>query len=209
MVLDAKGALYGTTAGANFGTVFKFDPATDTPTTLHAFSGADGKAPYAGLVFDKNGALYGTTLAGGAYNSGTVFKLTPPAVGKTAWTETVLHSFTGGADGANPMAALVFGPDGALYGTAAGGGLGKKGTVFRLDPTNQTLTPLHTFFGTDGAYPEGALVFDKSGALSGTTSRGGPNLNVDVGTVFKLAPVTYALTTLYAFSGASGVQLTG
>jgi uncharacterized repeat protein (TIGR03803 family) len=99
---------------------------------------SDGNLPFAGLIADEEGALYGTT-AGGVANSGngTVFKLTPPAKGQTAWTETVLYSFCSlpsCSDGAVPVAGLIFGAQGALYGTTVRGGSGANngGTVFKL-----------------------------------------------------------------------------
>ena len=107
---------------------------------LYSFTGgSDGTNPhYGGLIFDKQGALYGTTYGGGNANEGgTVFKLTPPAKSLTAWTETVLHIFTRGSDGGNPSAGLIFDKQGALYGTTYGGGsgcqqMGGCGTVFKL-----------------------------------------------------------------------------
>jgi uncharacterized repeat protein (TIGR03803 family) len=77
--------------------------AAPVETVLYRFSGSDGVGPYADLIFDKEGALYGTTELGGSGNIGTVFMLTPPTKSQTAWTETVLHSFTGGSDGLFPV----------------------------------------------------------------------------------------------------------
>jgi uncharacterized repeat protein (TIGR03803 family) len=102
-----------------------------TLTTLYSFSGgADGEYPVAGLIADASGALYGTTESGGSC-CGTVFKLTPPTTTGGPWAETVLYSFTGGADGAQPVASLIADASGALYGTTEGGGSG-YGTVFKL-----------------------------------------------------------------------------
>ena len=108
---------------------------------LHGFTGADGADPAAGVIFDSSGALYSTTMYGGkdffccslkAFGNGTVFKLTPPRAPGGAWTESVLHSFTGGSDGAHPYAGLIFDRAGALYGTTEGGGAYGYGTVFKL-----------------------------------------------------------------------------
>ena len=128
------------------GTVFKLTPPAKgqtawTETVLYSFcsqpSCSDGVNPYAGLIADKEGALYGTTLAAGvAQLGGTVFKLAPPAKGQTAWTETVLYRFSGGSDGADPFAGLIADKQGALYGTTIGGGSGCSsgcGTVFKLN----------------------------------------------------------------------------
>jgi uncharacterized repeat protein (TIGR03803 family) len=108
-------------------------------TILHSFgSGNDGAYPEAGLVANQ-GALYGTTVNGGTSNNGTVFKLTPPGIGKTQWTEKVLYRFLGSTDGQYPYAVPI-GHQGALYGTTNGGGgngcnagLG-CGVVFKLRP---------------------------------------------------------------------------
>jgi len=124
--------LYGvTTAGggkSKAGTVFELNPTTKALTTLHAFAGgADGGTP-SGLAFN-GGSLYGTTLFGGNTSDcssfggcGVVFRLAPPAKGHAAWTETVLHTFAGGADGGGPLGRLVFDTKGALYGTTVIGG---------------------------------------------------------------------------------------
>ena len=100
---------------------------------------SDGELPFASLIFDKDGALYGTTAYGGSHggssSGGTVFKLTPPTAGQTAWTETVLYSFCAEAscsDGELPDAALIFDKDGALYGTTEGGGSHSEGAVFKI-----------------------------------------------------------------------------
>ena len=83
---------------------------------LHSFgNGTDGVYPFAGLIFDAAGNLYGTTYEGGTYGYGTVFELTPTRGG--GWTETVLHSFGNGTDGDVPYAGLIFDAAGNLYGT--------------------------------------------------------------------------------------------
>jgi len=133
LIRDKAGNLYGTTSGGDLvcglqgcGTVFKVDP-SGHETVLHSFTNSpDGAGPYAGLVMDKAGNLYGTTLNGGACGYGTVFKLDPSG------HETVLHSFTNSPDGAGPYANLVRDKAGNLYGTTEEGGASGYGTVFRL-----------------------------------------------------------------------------
>jgi uncharacterized repeat protein (TIGR03803 family) len=147
LVIGKNDALYGTTyGGGGQGSVFQLTPPAKitgawTETVLHSFAGNDGAAPAAGLVIGTDGSLYGTTQYGGTSNFGTVFQLTPPTKVGDAWSETVLHSFAGGSDGANPVAGLVIGPNGALYGTTSFGGvpytcgLGPGcGTVFEVIP---------------------------------------------------------------------------
>jgi len=159
-----------------------------TLTTLYTFcaSGeqpcADGSQPYAGLVQGSDGNFYGTTYDGGAYDYGTVFKITPSG------TLTMLHSFCSQPncnDGANPEAGLVQAIDGNFYGTALFGGTYSDGTVFKITPSG-TLTMLHGFDYTDGAHPGGRLVQTSNGNFYGTTGAGG---NYDDGTVFRLGVV--------------------
>jgi uncharacterized repeat protein (TIGR03803 family) len=189
LIADEQGALYGTTAfGGNgncvpngCGTVFKLTPpgkgqSAWTETVLHSFQGSsssDGFLPEAGVIIDKEGALYGTRFVGGSNNCepdgcGTVFKLTPPTKGQKTWTETVLHSFQGGNDGYFSYAGLIADKRGALYGTTFGGGR-LYGTVFKLTPpapgqNTWTETVLHSFTGSDGAFPYAGLIADKFGA---------------------------------------------
>jgi uncharacterized repeat protein (TIGR03803 family) len=133
---------------------------------LHYFvGGADGTKPYAGLIFDGAGNLYGTTTNGGTYNAGTVFELTPAAGG--TWTESVLYNFGSGADGGSPYAGLVFDRAGNLYGATYYGGSYGGGTVFRFNAQGEVI--LHSFNGTDGNNPQASLVLDAAGNLYGTT----------------------------------------
>jgi uncharacterized repeat protein (TIGR03803 family) len=185
---DVKGA----------GTVFKLaPPSASNPdwalSVLHRFVGIDGARPNDTLLTDASGALYGTTAYGGAHGQGTVFKLTPLDASHSRWTVTVLYSFSGD-DGAYPNGGLVSDPAGALYGTtydAGGRRAGGQGTVFKLAPpigpdAHWTLLTLHAFSGPDGGFPQAGLLFDKSGALWGTTTVGGTD--GDCGVVFKLTP---------------------
>jgi uncharacterized repeat protein (TIGR03803 family) len=214
LVADKSGALYGTSSGLNgrnkfhMGSVFKLTPpaAGQTKwgyTLIWEFRRGthDGAVPMGGVVFDSSGALYGTTEGGGTTNGGIVFKLTPPAAGQTAWTETILANLTGGT-----VAGVLPRPDGALYGVTTGGGNG-AGTVFRLSPpaqgqTKWRYTRIHAFQdGIDGMGPRAALIADSSGALYGTTSQGGA---ANAGTVFKLTPpangqTAWTRTVLHAF----------
>lgn len=137
MVRDAKGNLYGTTyegGGTGYGTVFKVTPRGKETVFYRFTGGTDGANPYAGLVADAHGNVYGTTVFGGGsgcehnFGCGTIFRLTPDGA------ETVLYRFTGGADGGNPFAPLVFDGQGNLYGTTPTGGAGNGGTVFMLTP---------------------------------------------------------------------------
>jgi uncharacterized repeat protein (TIGR03803 family) len=161
--------------------------------TLHRFTGSknNGGAPYAGLIFDQAGNLYGTTYGGGAAGRGTVFKLTPNTDG--SWTESLLHSFTGGSDGAAPIAGLTFDAAGNLYGTTFRGGAGCSGktgcgTVFELTPKSDgtwTESVIYSFARKGGAYPYAGLIFDHAGNLYGTAVGGGHH---GAGVVFELKP---------------------
>ncbi|HXM20242.1 MAG TPA: choice-of-anchor tandem repeat GloVer-containing protein [Terriglobales bacterium] len=182
LVRDAAGNFYGTTlagGASDQGIVFKLDTA-GTETVLYNFTGGtDGGYPYAGLVIDRKGNLYGTTYLGGASGQGTVFKLS------NTGEETVLYSFTGGADGGSPTARLLRDGKGNLYGTTYYGGASNAGVVFRLDPTHKE-TVLHSFdYANDGGYPTARLIRDAAGSLYGTASAGGASNH---GTVFKLTP---------------------
>jgi len=187
LVMDTAGNLYGTTesgGSSGNGTVFKVDP-SGSETVLYSFtnSGGDGAYPFAGLLMDTAGNLYGTTTQGGSSNNGTVFKV------DSSGSETVLYSFTNsGGDGQSPEAGLIMDAAGNLYGTAHGGGSFGNGIVFKVDPSGSE-TVLHGFTGSggDGADPEAGLIMDKAGNLYGTTAFGGSS---DNGTVFKLTVPT-------------------
>jgi uncharacterized repeat protein (TIGR03803 family) len=163
---------------------------------LHTFTnGADGAYPYAGLVIDAKGNLYGTANQGGksgscfpAYSGcGTVFELSPS---KSGWAFHTLYTFQGGADGQGPYGEVMFGPDGSLYGTTIDGGNSACpsgcGSVFNLKRPKHTWTEtvLYDFQGNnDGFYPTGNLAIDASGNLYGTTTQGGAN---GPGTIYEL-----------------------
>ena len=208
LIADSAGNLYGTTSGGGAsykGVVFKLAP-DGTETVLHSFPGfpSDGNSPYAGLIADSAGNLYGTTLSRDSVShAGVVFKLAPN--GTAGWTETVLHSFTGfPTDGALPYAGLIADSAGNLYGATTGGGASGQGVVFKLAPDG-TETVLHAFTGgSDGAYPGvGPLIADSAGNLYGTTQVGGAS---GQGVVFKLAPNGtggWTESVLYSFTGGS------
>ena len=206
LVMDGSGNLYGTTfagGAANLGTVFKIDSAGNE-SVLHSFAGSpnDGANPYAGLVMDKSGNLYGTTVNGGSSNSGTIFKI------DTAGNESVLYSFLGSPnDGANPMAALTLDPNGNLYGTTLTGGTASFGTVFELDTTN-TETVLYNFTGlADGANPFGGVTRDDgTGILYGTAENGGRKVNGPYPGPWLDKPYGCCKGVLYALNGG-GLQV--
>ena len=188
-----------------------------TYTALHSFTGgSDGGQPTAGLSMDQRGNFYGTASQGGqtqgqcgSLGCGTVFKLTRNASG---WTFAVLYSFSG-PDGSSPQARVVFGPDGALYGTTNDGGAYGYGAVFRLSPPPHvcarvscpwTETVLYSFHaGDDGQYPGyGDLTFDQAGNVYGTTSAGG---DYGLGVVYELSPSSggWSQNILHGFAGNS------
>jgi uncharacterized repeat protein (TIGR03803 family) len=237
LVFDAAGNLYGTTTGGGTypcgdlgcGTVFELSPTQGggwTEKVLHSFNddGIDGINPFAGLVFDAAGNLYGTTAQGGTdpcgpLGCGTVFELSPMPGG--GWTEKVLYSFGNGTDGAYPLyGALIFDAAGNLYGTTSSGGThncqgnGGCGTVFKLTPTvggAWTETVLYNFGnGTDGYAPEAGVILDPAGGnLVGTTTYGGTNgcavsQYSGCGTVFELTPAAgggWTETVVHDFGG--------
>jgi uncharacterized repeat protein (TIGR03803 family) len=181
--------------------------AAQSDQTLYSFTGgADGNSPLSNLILDKAGNLYGTTFVGGAYGDGEVFELTHNQAGE--WTETVLYSFTGGVDGADPYyAGVIFDSSGNLYGTTTGGGTSNFGTVFELTPSGGgwSETVLHSFAGgKDGQSPYAGLTFDAAGNLYGTTYEGGV---FGDGTVFELKPEAggqWHETVIHAFDLTDG-----
>jgi len=205
LIFDLTGNLYGTTymgGSSGMGVVFQLAPKSDgtwKESVIHSFGGMDGALPYASLVFDQSGNLYGTTTSGGGCNvggsgCGVVFQLTPNADGR--WKEKVLHRFTAAPDGAFPWTGLSFDHSGNLYGTAAGGGDPTHcsdyffgcGVVFKLTPNLKggwRETVLHQFRDHPGAKPFGGLIFDTAGNLYGTTN--GDNTTT-FGSVFEITP---------------------
>jgi len=208
LIFDQADNLYGTTLGGglnSYGTAYKLAPSDGgwTGSILYSFTGGgDGALPYAGLIFDRVGNLYGTTYSGGS-RWGTVFQLTPSGSG---WTETVLYNFQNGGDGRFPTAGLIFDPSGNLYGSTSDGGSGCCGTIFELTPSggSWTYSLVYSFTGTeyDQCGPWGTLVMDAAGNLYGTTNCDGANGD---GNIFKLTPGGggWTYTDLYDFTGGS------
>ncbi|HEV8046539.1 MAG TPA: choice-of-anchor tandem repeat GloVer-containing protein [Terriglobales bacterium] len=185
---------------------------------IHNFTGGkDGGTPYAGLIIDQSGNLYGTTFQGGRgvcgpqnIGCGTVFEMAPSASG---WNFQPLYAFLGNNDGAGPYAQVAFGPDGSLYGTTNQGGnqscLSGCGVVFRVKPPTKdcqscawTESVLHRFQGgSDGFYPLSNVTFDKAGNLYGTTEQSDA-----AGTVWELTHShgVWTNTTIYDFYNQSG-----
>jgi uncharacterized repeat protein (TIGR03803 family) len=228
-VVSEGGSLFGTTIFAgdpicDCGTVYELTPpatrgGTWAETTIHVFgeTPGDGQEPFAALTVGHGGVLYGTTRFGGSGvchtsgftedGCGTVFQLTPPTTPGGTWTESILYSFTGtNGDGVAPVASVVVGKSGALYGTTEWGGSATSdsacpasyevvagcGIVFELTPPTApdgawTETVLHSFSGAngDGAIPVAGLALSSTGVLYGTTSAGGTGGR---GTVFAVAP---------------------
>jgi uncharacterized repeat protein (TIGR03803 family) len=182
VTLDQAGNLYGATVGGGAyggGAVFELTPSQGswTESVIYSFTGGnDGAYPeFGALIIDNAGSLYGTAAGGGSYNQGVVYQLTSS---DGNWTENVLYTFTGGDDGGQPFAGLTFDKSGNLAGVAAYFGANGDGTVFKLlrEQSGWTEKTIYTFNGSDGKYPYGAVVFDQSGILYGTTFWGG-NLN--------------------------------
>jgi len=169
---------------------------------IHFFSGARGAFPVSTPIFGSRGDLYGATPSGGLYDSGLVYRLTPPTAPGGTWGYKVLHAFSGQSlstpDGASPIGALKFRGRGILYGTTSGGGASQFGTVYQLVPPAVagdawTENILYSFNGPqveDGADPEGNVIFDHAGNIYGTTNSGGDETNCSLGcgTVFELSP---------------------
>jgi uncharacterized repeat protein (TIGR03803 family) len=217
LIMDSAGNLFGSTQEGcpeNCGSVYELSPTSTgwTETTLYTFhcggtSGVvcpHGGAPTTGVTLDSQGNLYGTTVEGGAYRSGTVFELSPGTDGK--WTERVLYSFcalTNCADGGGPSSGVIFDQQGNLYGVAGGGTLG-HGVVYELFPASNgqwSETVLYNFTGgADGGMPEGNLVADSAGNLYGTTFLGGGQYN-DSGVAFELSKAsgTWTETVIHTF----------
>ena len=169
-------------------------PARATNVMYSFQCGADGSHPYGGLVQDaSSGNLFGTTYYGGASGKGTVFELTPAGV------ESVLYSFTGGADGGYPPTGLLRDSAGNLFGTALGGGTGGQGVVFKVTAADVESVLYNFTGGADGGYPESSLVEDSAGNLYGTTFNGGAS---GLGTVFMLTPAGVE-TVLHSFTGGT------
>jgi uncharacterized repeat protein (TIGR03803 family) len=202
LIRDKSGNLYGTTngGGAGFGTVFKLAP-NGHETVMYSFKGSpDGASPQAGVVRDAAGNLYGTTGYGGAFGYGIVYKISPTG------TETILYTFTGGADGAWPFGGLVLDAQGNLYGGTNGGGAssgGCCGVLYKISPTG-TEKVLYTFTGyADGNSPQDRLLRDSHGNLFGTALFGGSAYSLSgFGTVFQLTTAG-VYKVLYTFTGGS------
>ncbi len=186
LVLNIDGNFYGTTTsgGAHgLGVLFRISN-SGTFKTLYSFQGIDGADPVATLIPDASGNLFGTTQQGGANSTGEIFEW------KHSGSLTVLHSFPSvnsagvNTDGAYPVANLMWGKHGALYGTASlGGGLG-RGTIFSIT-TGGTFTTLYSFAGgSDGASPQAGLFPGTDGKLYGTAFTAGA---FGFGTIYSLA----------------------
>jgi uncharacterized repeat protein (TIGR03803 family) len=207
LVMDAAGNLYGTSVqGGAFGggTVFEVTTA-GVHTVLYNFTGgADGGEPYKGVTLDAQGNLYGTAVTGGGGSCeggcGVAFKLAKSSGG---WTQSVIHTFTGGTDGSGPGSPVSIDSKGNLYGTTPTGGANGVGVVYQLKPGaggSWTLHVIHAFTGGNdgGGGSAGRFAIDATGNLYGVCTVGGAN---GFGTVYEISPngSKWQFTTLYAF----------
>ncbi|MGO9518641.1 MAG: choice-of-anchor tandem repeat GloVer-containing protein [Candidatus Korobacteraceae bacterium] len=213
LTFDSAGNIYGTTSlgGAyGAGTVFKLTPSNGgwTESVLYSFAFGDASYPWGGVVFDRSGSLYGTTLYGpgsgcGGSGCGTVYQLTPTDSG---WEENTLHIFDEGSNGYFPCGNLVVDQSGNVFGTTwqGGGASGYSGTVFELSPAGGSWSFALLYGWPNGSGgPLGALAMDNGGVLYGTTSGDGA---YGAGSVFKLTPSngSWTYTSLHDFSVNDG-----
>jgi len=232
VVIGSDGSLYGSTylhggngcGGNGCGTVFNLRPPATfcravlcpwMETVLYDFmGGSDGSEPTQGtnVIFDQMGNIYGTTVSGGAYGHGTVYKLTRSGGG---WRESVIHTFGGPGDGAQPMHSVIFDTSGNLYGTTLSGGANNNGAVFQLVQSGsgwtENILVSFSLSGSAGAIPYAGLLIDHSGNLYGATSAnasgGRPPFGYGGGgAVFELIPSDggWTLKVLYNFSDPGG-----
>ena len=214
LTMDGAGNFYGTSFGgppsqSMYGTVYKLTHRDSgwVISPLYSFQGgSDGEYPRSKIVFGPDGTLYGVTLGGGV--DGTVYNLRPPVTACRSalcpWTETVLHRFMGGSDGAGPQYVTpVFDNTGNLYGTTQGGGSGGGyGVVFEMTPDNGSWTesfPYSFTGGNDGEFPQSGVIRDADGNLYGVASTG------YYGEVYQLTPSGsgWVKNTIYTFLGGS------
>jgi uncharacterized repeat protein (TIGR03803 family) len=200
LAVDAEGNLYGATGdggASGYGTLFEIAHGSGAATTLASFDGTNGSTPTTGVTMDSHGNLFGTTEAGGASGSGTVFELV-----QGSHFITALASFTGpfapfaAAGAARPTTDAA----GNLFGTTSAGGPDHDGTIFEVAHNSGTITTLASFNGTNGAYPTSGVVVDNDGNLFGTTGDGGSYGN---GTVFELAHGSSTISALASFNSST------
>jgi uncharacterized repeat protein (TIGR03803 family) len=209
LIQGADGALYGASGGGGngWGSLFRINLDGTGYTNIHVFNSSGGGAyqPSAALLQGSDGYLYGTTMYGGAYSLGTIFKVRPNGDGFVQ-----LRSLGGSYDAQQPFAPLIQGQDGFLYGTTqlggntAVGGASGFGTIFKISSDGSTEVILHNFQPAvnDGHYPHAALVQSANGTLFGVTYEGGSTTSVDgsgYGTIFKLNPDGSGFTILHNF----------
>jgi len=189
LIRDGTGSFYGTTtSGGTYGhgVVFKLEQSVETVLYDFPDEVVNGSNPSGSLIEDNDGNFYGVTSSGGTYGYGVIFKL------DRARSETVLYSFTGGADGRVPLGSLLRDSSGNLYGVTSNGGdlvacRSGCGVVFKLGPTG-ILTVLHTFNVSDGEYPVGGLIRGPHNWLYGVTSNGGGSTRGNSGTIIEVKP---------------------
>jgi uncharacterized repeat protein (TIGR03803 family) len=207
LISDAEGNLYGSTVSSGLeackcGTVFRLSPQAGggwSYKVLYQFQGEeDGGYPTGKLVFDKTGKLYGAM----AWGDGGVFQLTQQPDG--SWAEIAIYAFTGAPDGSNPYSGLTIDNSGNLYGTTQSGGANGIGCVYMVSPTANgwSETVLHSFSGSDGAYPWADVTLDAAGNVYGATIAGGA---YGQGAVFELyaSHGSWTETVLYSFRGGT------
>lgn len=212
VTIDRRGNLYGTavTGGSGgceggCGVLYKLTKSANgtwQQRVIHAFTGGDdGSGPGARVTVDASGNVYGMTPTGGTNGLGTIYKLA------TNGAFTVIHTFTGGADGSNGSAGRMLWLNGRLYGAATTGGTYGSGVVFQLTPTpagEWEFRTLYSFRGQpDGSFPYGALLRAASGKFYGTTYYGGQG---GIGTVYELTPRAtgeWSERVIYSFQNGS------
>jgi len=218
-IFDQAGNMYGTAygggnenCGGGCGLVYELSPSNGgwTETVLYSFNGGtgDGASPWAGVIFDSGGNLYGTTEFGGAYGYGTIYELSPS---NGSWTEKILYNFAGQQDGGWPYAGLVFDHSGNLYGATTVGGNGAGGTLFELSPngSNWNYQAICSWVRQPGELAGGPVatpVMDSAGNLYGATGGDGA---YGFGEVFKATNSggTWTCTPLYNFTGGNDGRL--
>jgi uncharacterized repeat protein (TIGR03803 family) len=198
LIEGTDGALYGTTVRggtANQGSVFKLNADGGGYRVIHSFTGVagEGSQPYGALVEVGPGVLCGTTVSGGA-GQGVVFRMNLDGTGYS-----VIRTFSGTGDGANPYGNLFKGSDGGLYGTTAYGGALNFGTVFRINSDGSNYRVLRSFTSAagDGRYPFAPAIEASDGALYGMTVYGGTN---DLGTIYQLSKDGTGYKMLWSFT---------